>query len=146
VATPNEEVFDSPVGWVSDHIQRYVESDGEDGHDWQGGVPTLLLTTTGRKSGKRRRSALIYGRDGENYLVVASRGGAPDHPSWYLNLVANPEVEIQVGPDVFTARARTATSEEKPARWKTMTALWPNYDDYQTKTDREIPVVVLERI
>ncbi|MEH0843066.1 nitroreductase family deazaflavin-dependent oxidoreductase [Micromonospora sp. CPCC 205711] len=141
----SEQVLDSPEGWVADHIRRYVETDGAEGHEWRPGVFTLLLTTRGRKSGKLRRTALIYGRDGDDYLVVASQGGAPQHPAWYLNLLAHPEVEVQVGAERFTARARTAGPEEKPRMWQTMIAAWPAYDEYQTKTDREIPVVVLER-
>jgi deazaflavin-dependent oxidoreductase (nitroreductase family) len=141
-----EQVVDSPTKWVSDHIRRYVETDGREGHEWQKDVPTLLLTTRGRKSGKLRRTALIYGRDGDRYLVVASQGGAAKHPAWYLNLRENPEVRLQVGADTFTARARTATPDEKPALWETMAGIWPAYDGYQKKTDREIPVVVLERV
>jgi deazaflavin-dependent oxidoreductase (nitroreductase family) len=141
--TQQEEVFDSPTGWVAEHIRGYVESDGEKGHHWRG-VQTLLLTTRGRKSGKLRRTALIYGRDGERYVVVASKGGAKEHPEWYLNLVVNPEVEVQAGADKFRARARTATAEEKPALWRLMTSIWPDYDRYQERTEREIPVVVLE--
>ncbi|WP_408630897.1 nitroreductase family deazaflavin-dependent oxidoreductase [Micromonospora coriariae] len=110
-----------------------------------GGVYTLLLTTRGRHSGKRRRTALIYGRDGDDYLVVGSQGGAAKHPAWVLNLLAEPQVEVQVGAQTFSARARTATPDEKPRMWSTMTAIWPAYDDYQARTDREIPVVVLER-
>lgn len=144
--TSSEQVLDSPAGWVADHIRRYVETDGAEGHEWRPGVWTLLLTTRGRRSGKLRRTALIYGRDGDAYLVVASQGGAPEHPAWYLNLLAEPEVQVQVGAERFTARARTATPEEKPRMWRTMTAIWPSYDEYQTKTDREIPVVVLERV
>jgi deazaflavin-dependent oxidoreductase (nitroreductase family) len=109
-------------------------------------VPTLLLTTRGRKTGKLRRTALIYGRDGDRYVVVASKGGAPDHPTWYLNLDADPEVQLQVGAEKFTARARTATAEEKPALWRRMAEIWPDYDNYQAKTGREIPVVILERV
>src|SRR5919202_4481857 len=90
------EVTDSPVPWVAEHMRRYLESGGEDGHEWRPGVPTLLLTTTGRKSGVKRRTALIYGRDTADYVVVASKGGAPGHPAWYLNLQADPEVEVQV--------------------------------------------------
>ncbi|MGC5020415.1 nitroreductase family deazaflavin-dependent oxidoreductase [Micromonospora sp. DT47] len=142
----SEQVVDSPEGWVADHIRRYVETDGAEGHEWRPGVFTLLLTTKGRKSGKLRRTALIYGRDGDDYLVVASQGGAPQHPAWYLNLLTDPEAEVQVGAERFTARARTAGPEEKPRMWRTMTAAWPAYDGYQTKTDREIPVVVLERV
>ena len=140
-----EEVFDSPTGWVAQHIRGYVESDGEKGHHWRG-VQTLLLTTRGRKSGKLRRTALIYGQDGDRYIVVASKGGAQEHPEWYLNLVANPEVRLQVGADKFTALARTATAEEKPALWHLMTSIWPDYDSYQGRTKREIPVIVLERL
>jgi deazaflavin-dependent oxidoreductase (nitroreductase family) len=142
---PQEEVLDSPTGWVARHIRRYVETDGREGHKWQG-VQTLLLTTRGRTSGKLRRTALIYGRDGDRYLLVASKGGAPDHPSWYLNLAENPEVELQVGADRFAARARTATAEEKPRLWRLMTVIWPDYDRYQAKTDRDIPVVIVERV
>ncbi|MFR9778888.1 nitroreductase family deazaflavin-dependent oxidoreductase [Micromonospora sp. MS34] len=141
-----EQVLDSPEGWVANHIRRYVETDGAEGHEWRPGVYTLLLTIRGRRSGQLRRTALIYGRDGDAYLVVASQGGAPQHPAWYLNLLADPEARVQVGSERFTVRARTATPAEKPRMWRTMTAAWPAYDDYQTKTDREIPVVVLERV
>jgi deazaflavin-dependent oxidoreductase (nitroreductase family) len=127
-----------------EHVQRYVDTDGEEGHEWQG-TKTLILTTTGRRSGAERHNALIYGRHGNDYLVVASKGGAPEPPAWYLNLEANPEVQVQVLGDRFTARARTATPEEKPELWRTMTAEWPAYDEYQKKTQREIPVVILER-
>ena len=127
-----------------EHVRRYVETDGEVGHDWQG-TQTLILTTTGRQSGEQRSTPLIYGQRGDDYLVVASKGGAPAPPAWYLNLEANPEVQVQVKGDRFTARARTATSDEKPDLWKTMVGHWPAYDEYQKKTDREIPVVVLER-
>ncbi len=138
-------VYDSPAERVSEHIQRYVETGGEEGHDWNG-VPTLLLTTKGRKSGKLRRTALIYGRSGASYVVVASLGGAPTHPAWYLNLQENPEVALQVGPEDLTAIARTANDDEKPALWRMMAEIWPAYDDYQTKTDRAIPVVVLDPV
>jgi deazaflavin-dependent oxidoreductase (nitroreductase family) len=134
-----------PRPGFAEHVERYIATDGEDGHDWQG-VPTLLLTTHGRRSGEARTLPLIYGRDGDHLLVVASRGGAPKHPSWYLNLVADPDVEVQVKADRFAAHARPATAAERPRLWKTMTAIWPDYDNYQTKTDREIPVVVLERV
>ena len=141
-----EEVTDSPTGWVAKHVDRYVETDGREGHEWRG-VPTLLLTTRGRKSGKLRRTALIYGKDGEErYLLVASKGGAPEHPSWYLNLTEHPEVEVQVGADKFAARARTAAAQEKPRLWQVMASIWPDYDGYQKKTGRDIPVVIVERI
>lgn len=137
------EPTNSPTDWVNEHIDRYLATDGAEGHIWRG-VPTLLLTTTGRRTGTRRRTALIYGEDGDRYVVVASRGGAPEHPAWYRNLSANPEVDVQVGAEKLTARARTATADEKPALWQRMARIWPDYDEYQTKTDREIPVVVLE--
>lgn len=133
-----------PPGWQKEHAHRYLATGGQDGHIWEG-VPTLLLTTTGRRSGEPRTTPLIYGRDGDRYLVVASRGGAPSHPAWYENLVAQPEVQVQVMADRFNARARTAAAAEKPALWKTMTSIWPAYDEYQQRTDRAIPVVVLER-
>ena len=144
MAPPDEEVFDSPRGWVAQHIRRYVETDGRRGHRWSG-VNTLLLTTRGRRSGKLRRTALIYGRDGERFLVVASQGGARKHPSWYLNLVQNPEVHVQVGAEKFAARARSATPKEKPRLWRIMTSVWPEYDRYQARTTRDIPLVILER-
>ena len=136
---------DSPTDWVKDHIDRYVATDGKDGHVWRNGATTLLLTVKGRRSGKPYRTALIYDRDGENYVVVASKGGAPEHPEWYRNLTANPEVEVQVLGDIFTATARTANAAERPKLWSLMTQMWPAYNDYQLKTDREIPVVILER-
>ena len=108
-------------------------------------MTTLLLTTSGRRSGQPRTTPLIYGRAGEKYLIVGSRGGAPTHPGWYENLVANPVVRVQVMADRFKARARTATPAERPALWKTMAAIWPPYDEYQQRTAREIPVVILER-
>lgn len=139
-----EEVADSPTAWVARHVRRYVETDGAKGHKWQG-VDTLLLTTRGRRSGRLRRTALIYGRDGDRFLVVASNGGAGDHPFWYTNLVAHPEVELQVGAERFAAQARTAGAEEKPQLWQIMAAIWPPYNGYQRRTKREIPVVILER-
>ena len=133
-------------GWVKEHIKRYLESNGEDGHIWNG-VPTLLLTTSGRRTGKPRTTPLIYGHDeaADCYVIVASRGGARHHPSWYLNLVDRPAVRLQVGEESLDATARTASADEKPRLWKLMAAIWPAYDEYQEKTAREIPVVVLER-
>ena len=130
--------------WIVDHMKKYVETNGKEGHIWNG-VPTLLLTTTGRRSGKSLMLPLIYGKDGDRYLIVASKGGAPEHPAWYVNLRAQPNVKVQVGSDKFAAKARTATKAERPALWKLMTKIWPSYDDYQAKTTREIPLVVLER-
>jgi deazaflavin-dependent oxidoreductase (nitroreductase family) len=130
---------------VAEHARRYVESGGEDGHDWRG-VPTLLLTVRGRSSGKLRRTALIYGEDDGHYLVVASYGGAPQHPQWYSNLLADPQVQVQVRDEVFAATARTADPQEKARLWPKLTTIWPDYIEYQKKTDRDIPVVVLERV
>lgn len=124
------------------HVSAYRESDGEVGYLWNG-VPTLLLTTTGRRSGEARTTPLIFARDGDDYLVVASLGGAPQHPKWYLNLEADPRAEIQVKAEHLPVVARTATPEEKPRLWQIVRDLWPNYDVYQTRTDRIIPVVVL---
>ena len=129
-----------------EHVDRYVETDGEEGYEWRNGAPILILTTRGRKSGALHSSALIFGRHGADYLVVGSKGGAPAPPSWYVNLAANPEVHVQVKGDRFAARARTAGPEERPELWKTMTAVWPDYDQYQTRTEREIPVVILTRV
>jgi deazaflavin-dependent oxidoreductase (nitroreductase family) len=128
-----------------EHVQKYRETDGEVGHDWQG-TSVLILTTKGRRSGEERPTPLIYQPFGDAYLVVASKGGADDPPAWFLNLEAEPEVDVQVQGDRFRARARTATPQEKPDMWRAMTAAWPAYDEYQAKTDREIPVVVLERV
>ncbi|KUI44162.1 nitroreductase [Mycobacterium sp. IS-1590] len=126
----------------ADHVVAYRDTGGEVGYLWNG-VPTLLLTVTGRRSGRPRTSALIFGRRGEDYLVVASMGGAPTHPKWYLNLQACPAAEIQVRDRRMPVRARTVTPQEKPELWRIMAGLWPNYDAYQARTEREIPVVVL---
>jgi deazaflavin-dependent oxidoreductase (nitroreductase family) len=128
-----------------EHVRRYRETDGEAGYIWNG-VPTLLLTTTGRSSGEARTNALIFGRDGGDYLVVASMGGAPTHPNWYRNLLAQPSAEIQVRADRISVMARTAGDGEKPRLWKIMTDGWPNYDVYQSRTDRVIPLVVLSPV
>ena len=141
--TDQQEVIDSPRGWVASHIRDYVETDGKKGHMWKG-APTLLLTTKGRKTGKLRRTALIYGRHGDGYVVVASIGGAHKHPLWYLNLQSDPVVEIQVGWEKMTGRARTASPEEKPELWAQMVEVWPDYENYQKKTDRQIPVVIID--
>ena len=138
------EITDSPIRWVADHIRRYVTSAGKTGHRWSG-VQTLLITTRGRKTGILRRTALIYGRVDDRYIVVASNGGKPTHPAWYLNLLANPEIEVQVGAETFIARARPATTEERPQLWELMSAIFAEYEQFRKKTSREIPVVVLER-
>ena len=127
-----------------EHVERYRATDGAEGHDWEG-TSTLLLTTIGHRSGEPRTAPLIYGRHGDDYLVVASKGGSDEPPAWYVNLERNPEVEVQVWGDVFKARARTATPEEREELWPIMAREWPAYDEYQTKTDRRIPIVILER-
>lgn len=133
---------DSGMDWVADHVRRYVETDGAEGHQWNG-VPTLVLATTGRRSGEPRRTGLIYGRDGEDFVVIASKGGATEHPSWYLNLRDEPKAAIQVGGDRFEVRARTADVDEKARLWPQMAQIWPQYDEYMRKADRDIPVVIL---
>lgn len=125
-----------------DHVRAYRETDGETGYLWNG-APSLLLTTIGRKTGQPRTSPLIFAEDGDNYLIVASMGGAPMHPQWYLNLEANPQAEIQVKAKQLSVTAHTASDDEKPRLWKIVNETWPNYATYQTRTDRKIPVVVL---
>lgn len=127
-----------------EHVKRYQATDGEEGHDWQG-TTTLLLTTTGRKSGKERTTPLIYQEHDGDYLIVASNGGDDQPPAWFLNLQDEPSARVQVWGDVFDAGVRVASDEEKPDMWSKMTATWPAYDDYQSKTSRPIPIVVLER-
>jgi proline iminopeptidase len=139
-------------GWMQDHVRRYRESNGADGHMWDssiaggpGPIPTLLLTTTGRKSKQPLELPLIYGKAPAGYVIVASKGGAPAHPAWYLNLRDDPNVEIQVGPERMRARARTASGAERAELWKQMAVIYPPYDEYQRRAQqREIPVVVLE--
>ncbi|HEX3885746.1 MAG TPA: nitroreductase family deazaflavin-dependent oxidoreductase [Stellaceae bacterium] len=140
--------------WMVEHTNRYLASGGTDGHLYKITqpdrpeliVPSLLLTTTGRKSGEKFIFPLFYGEAGGSYLVIASKGGAPKHPNWYLNLVANPEVEVQVGTKKMKARARTVTGPERAGLWEKALEFWPPYADYQTKTDREIPVVLLDPV
>jgi deazaflavin-dependent oxidoreductase (nitroreductase family) len=139
----DQEVFDSPTGWVARHVRSYVETEGKKGHLYHG-MPTLLLTTRGRRSGKLRRTALIYGHDGDRYVLVASNAGATNHPAWYLNLIEHPDVVVQVGSDRFAARA--ATAEEKPRLWGLMVSIFARYDVYQKKVGRNIPVVIVERL
>jgi deazaflavin-dependent oxidoreductase (nitroreductase family) len=140
--------------WMIDHANRYTSSGGADGHMYtiappgysQMNVPSLLLTTTGRKSGEKFIFPLFYGETGNSYIIVASKGGAPEHPGWYRNLLANPEVEVQVGTKKLKARARTASGAERMQMWEKALEFWPPYADYQKKTEREIPVVVLDPI
>ncbi|RAY12680.1 nitroreductase family deazaflavin-dependent oxidoreductase [Actinomadura craniellae] len=126
----------------AEHVRRYQETDGEVGYRWNG-AHILLLTTTGRNSGRPRTAPLIFARAGDDYLVVASKGGAPTHPAWYLNLRENPQARIQVRAERLSVVARTAGEQEKPRLWKIVNEVWPPYDDYQARTDRDIPVVVL---
>jgi len=129
-----------------EHVKRYQETDGEVGYYWrEERAPILLLTVEGRKSGKEYTTPLIFGEDGGNYVIVASQGGTPDHPDWYKNLSKTAEVGVQVKADKFRAHARTAEGDERERLWKQMNGIWPHYDEYQTKTDRQIPIVVLER-
>jgi proline iminopeptidase len=146
-------IADSLPDWIKDHLRRYLATDGADGHLWDatlgggtGMVPTLLLTTTGRKSGQPLTLPLIYGEYGDSVVVIASKGGAPAHPAWYLNLEAQPEVGVQVKADRFSARARTASGEERARLWQQLVESYHPYEKYQAATAREIPVVVLDRI
>jgi proline iminopeptidase len=130
----------------AEHVARYRETDGEVGHVWREGSTVLLLTTAGRQSGEPRTIPLIYAHgDGDDLVIVASKGGAPEHPGWYRNLSKTPEVVVQVRSDVFAARARTVTGEERDRLWARAARVWPHYDEYRQRTEREIPVVVLER-
>ncbi len=141
----------SEIPWIKEHIELY-RTDPEKAHMWDstplggpGPLPTLLLTTKGRKSGKPRSLPLIYGEAGRGYVVIASKGGLPDHPIWYRNLEAHPECELMVGPKPVSARARVAEGEERERLWKQMAKLYPPYDEYQERAGaRTIPVVVLE--
>ena len=128
-----------------EHVRRYRGTDGEIGHIWRRGSKILLLTTKGRSTGELRTVPLIYEVAGDDLVIVASKGGAPKHPGWYRNLAKEPQVDVQVEAEIFPARARTATGEERVRLWELATRQWPSYDDYQAKTEREIPVVVLER-
>ena len=140
--------------WMLDHTKRYLSSGGKDGHMYDVDVPnvgkltvpSLLLVTKGRKSGEKYLFPLFYGETGSSYYIVASKGGAPDHPGWYKNLVANPEVEVQVGTKKLKAKARTVTGEERAQLWPIALKFWPPYAEYAKKTEREIPVVVLDRV
>jgi deazaflavin-dependent oxidoreductase (nitroreductase family) len=138
--------------WIAEHLRMYRDSGGAAGHLWDGSaagvsgvLPCLLLTTVGRRSGQKRTSPLVYGTVGDAYLIIGSKGGAETHPRWYLNLRATPAVEVQVGKDRFPARARVATGKERAQLWEQMVKLYPFYGEYQQKTKREIPVVVLEK-
>jgi len=128
----------------AEHVRVYRETGGQRGYDWRG-TTILLLTTTGRASGQERTTPLIHRTDGDTWVVVASKGGAPDHPDWYKNLQAELDVLIQVKSERIPVRAETAEGDERTRLWQLMTEVWPAYDDYQRKTDRQIPVVVFRR-
>jgi deazaflavin-dependent oxidoreductase (nitroreductase family) len=125
-----------------EHVAKYEATKGQTGYDWNG-THILILRTKGRKSGELRKAPLIFGQDGANYLIVASKGGAPEHPGWYKNLSAQPDIEIQVKGDVLPVRARTANAEEKKRLWPIMVKEWELYDKYQQSTERDIPLVIL---
>ena len=140
--------------WMVDHTNLYLSSGGKEGHMYTAAfpgketmtVPSLLLTTTGRKSGQKFLFPLFYGKTGNSYFIIASKGGAPEHPGWYKNILANPEVEVQVGTKTVKARARTVSGAERQKLWDDAIVWWPPYVDYQKKTQREIPVVVLDPV
>ena len=137
----SKEPLDSAMDWVAEHTRKYVETGGDDGYMWRG-YPTVVLTTTGRKSGDLRRNALIFSRDGHDYILIASYGGRPTHPLWYLNLVADPSVTIQERGDVMKGVADTVPEGDDRGRlWAQMAAIFPPYEEYQAKTERRIPVV-----
>ena len=143
----------SEIPWIAEHTELY-RTDPEKAHMWDstmlggpGPLPTLLLTTTGRKSGESRALPLIYGEAGDSYVVIASKGGLPNHPIWYLNLEANPSCELMVGPKPVSARARVAEGEERERLWKQMAAMYPPYNEYQERAgERTIPVAVLDPV
>jgi proline iminopeptidase len=128
-----------------EHVRVYRETGGKVGHEWKKGAKILLLTTKGRKTGEPRTAPLIYETDGDRYVIIASQGGAPEHPGWYRNLTKDPDVELQVWDEVVPARAHDAEGEERERLWQLAAKQWPDYDDYVKRTDRKIPVVVLER-
>lgn len=139
----------SKPGWVQNHIDEYRKNP-EKGHMWDstvvggpGEVPCLLLTTVGRKSGKERVTPLIYDFQDGGYVIIASKGGAPDHPSWYLNIQENPNVKIQVSTHEMKAKAEEVEGDKRERLWEAMVKVWPDYDNYQKKTDRQIPVILL---
>ena len=143
--TVQSSVSEAGTPFGQEHVRRYRETNGAVGHIWKRGSKTLLLTTSGRRTGRPTTTPLIYEEVGDNYVVVASKGGAPKHPGWYRNLVKTPEVQVQVEGDVFMGVARTASGAEREELWKLAAQQWPDYDVYQQRTERQIPVVVLER-
>jgi deazaflavin-dependent oxidoreductase (nitroreductase family) len=142
VADDLDRATDSSWDWVAEQTRTYLSSGGTEGHD-ANGVHTLVLATTGRRTGEPRRTCLIYGTSGDDYVVVASKGGADEDPDWFKNLQSNPSAGVQVGPHRFTARARVASQDERASLWPMMARIFPLYDEYAQKTDRQIPVVLL---
>ncbi len=138
MASSDDELFGE------EHVRVYRETGGERGYRWRG-TDILLLSTEGRRSGEPRTTPLIHRTDGDRWIVVASRGGTPTNPGWYENIEASPDVTIQVLAEEIPVRARTAEGEERKRLWSLMSEVWPDYDTYQARTDREIPVVVLTR-
>lgn len=146
---PDEELKPVTAGldlslFGDEHVRQYEETDGEVGYLWNG-APCLVLTTTGRRSGEARKIPIIFGRDGDDVVLIGSQGGAPTHPNWYLNLQVDPHASVQVRGDRWDVVASTAEGAERDRLWQLMTGIWPAYDTYQTRTDRVIPVVRLER-
>ena len=142
VADDLDRATDSTWDWVAEHTRTYLASGGTEGHE-SNGVYTLVLATTGRRTGEPRRTCLIYGTSGDDFVVVASKGGADEDPAWFENLQAHPSVGVQVGTRRFTARARVASSAERESLWAQMACIFPLYDEYAQKTDRVIPIVLL---
>src|SRR5882757_461760 len=137
------EIRDSPRRFAEKHIQRYLDSNGTDTL-WHG-VPSLLITTLGRKSGMKRRTGLIYREYQDGYIVIASQGGEPSHPSWFRNVQANGFVELQVGPEVFDAEVTVTSGAQREELWNLMVDMWPEFEAYQARTERRIPVLLLRR-
>ncbi|MBV1917206.1 MAG: nitroreductase family deazaflavin-dependent oxidoreductase [Sphingomonadaceae bacterium] len=127
-----------------EHVRVYQQTNGEEGYMWNG-VPTLIFTTKGRKTGLPRTNPIIFTQVGDKYVIMASMGGSPTHPAWYLNILDDPNLDVQVKADRFAATARTAQSPEREELWAEAIKDWPNFDLYQSRTERQIPVVVIER-
>ncbi len=143
--TPNTSDPENILGFMQDHIRRYLATNGEDGHIMNG-FPCLVLTTTGKKSGEQRQAAVIYGAEGNNHVIVASKGGSDTPPAWFVNLQATPRANIQVKEKKLDVSMRVAEGEERTRLWKKMATIFPAYEEYQQKTAREIPVVILEPV
>lgn len=135
----------SPSKWVADQAELYESSNGTEGTDFKGS-PCLIIDYLGRRSGIWHRTVLIYGRDGDDYLIVASKGGAEEHPVWFLSVRDNPEVHLRVGSERFAARAEVLAPQEKARVWPHLLEVYPPYEEYQEKTERDIPVVRLRRV